>query len=45
MNKTDRAKEYATALFTIALEQNAAKAYAAALEYAVTTLKGNPDYL
>ena len=45
MNKTNRAKEYATALFSLALEQNAAKKYAAALETAVNALKDNPEYM
>ena len=30
MNKSERAKEYATALFTLAMEQSAAKKFAAA---------------
>ena len=45
MNKTNRAKEYATALFTVALEQDAVKKYAAALETVVNALKDNPDYV
>ena len=45
MNKTNRAKEYATALFMIAMEENKKKAYAAALETVVRELRENPDYV
>ena len=44
MNKTDNAKEYATALFTIALEQSETKKFAAALETVVSSLRGAPEY-
>ena len=45
MNKTDKAKEYATALFMIAAEQKAEKKFAAALETVVKQLRQNPDYI
>lgn len=45
MNKTDRAKEYATALFMIAMEENKKKAYAAALETVVRELQETPEYV
>jgi F-type H+-transporting ATPase subunit delta len=45
MNKTERAKEYATALFSIAAEKKEAKAFAAYLEIVVNSLKENPDYV
>jgi F-type H+-transporting ATPase subunit delta len=45
MNRTERAKEYATALFMIAVEQNEAKKFAAALETAAKSLREAPDYL
>ena len=44
MNKSERAKEYATALFTIAMEQSAEKKFAAALETAAKSLREAPDY-
>lgn len=44
MNKSERAKEYATALFTLAMEQSAAKKFAAALETAEKALREAPDY-
>lgn len=44
MNNTDRAKEYATALFMIATEQNEAKKFAAALETVTISLRDNPEY-
>ena len=45
MNKTDKAKEYATALFTLAMEQGAAKKFAAALETVVKSMRESPDYI
>lgn len=45
MNKTERAKEYATALFMVALEAQKKKAYAAALETVVNSLRDNPEYV
>lgn len=45
MNKTDRAKEYATALFMVAAEQKAEKKFAAALETVVFQLRQNPEYV
>ena len=44
MNRTERAKEYATALFMIAVEQNEAKKFAAALETVTNSLRDNPEY-
>jgi F0F1-type ATP synthase delta subunit len=44
MNRTERAKEYATALFMIAVEQNEAKKFAAALETVTNYLRDNPEY-
>ena len=44
MNKFERSKEYATALFTLAMEQGAEKKFAAALESAVKALREAPDY-
>jgi len=45
MNRTERAKEYATALFMIAAEQNETKKFAAALEAVTAALRDNPEYM
>ena len=45
MNKSERAKEYATALFTIAMEQGETKKFAAALESTMKAFRQSPDYV
>jgi F-type H+-transporting ATPase subunit delta len=42
---TDLAKEYGTALFALAMEENAAKEYAAALDLVREALEQEPEYL
>ncbi len=44
MNKSERAKEYAAALFTIAAEQGETKKFAAALETVASALRKSPEY-